>query len=391
MKGYIRPDGRIGIRNHIAVIYTVECARHVADSIARKAEDAHLFGFPGCFEDRYGSRMLRELATHPNVAGAVVVRLGCESTNVNALVAAIAESGRPVELIAIQEAGGTLASIERGVEAVRRIGRHIAAAKPVAIDWSDLTVGVECGGSDATSGLAANPATGWAVDRIIERGAAVIFSELPELLGCQHYLSTRVADEATRQLLHEGLRRARRLGQRLNAFAISGGNVEGGLTTIEEKSLGALCKAGTKPIRALLKTAEKPSAGAGLYLLDKVGLVEDALVTHYEENDSDGLVALLASGAQLLLFTTGRGSVVGSVVAPVIKICGNPLTSRRMRDNIDLDAGGIIAGTRSVAESGAELVERIRRVADGEPTKAETLGHREYYIPYKPSRACDLG
>ncbi len=252
-----------------------------------------------------------------------------------------------------------------------------------------MIIGVECGGSDATSGISANPATGWAVDRLIEQGNTVIFSELPELLGCNQYLLTRTADERVREKLLDGLIRAQKHGNLINAFAISSGNKEGGLTTIEEKSLGALCKAGTKPINGILKPAQRP-AEAGLYLLDKVGILETNQLTHYEDNDNDGLITLIASGAHIILFTTGRGSVVGSVVAPVIKICGNPVTCRRMSDNIDLDASGIIEGTSTIEHAGQKLLNLISRVADGQQTKAEQLGHREYFIPYKPGRSCDL-
>ncbi|MCS7460519.1 UxaA family hydrolase [Paenibacillus doosanensis] len=389
MMGFKRADGRIGIRNHVAVIYTVECAHHVADTISRGVPGTEVFGFAGCYQDTYAFRMLVELGRHPNVAGVLIVRLGCESTDVNALAAQIAVSGKPVELIAIQEAGGSLASIELGKTIAARMIRDAERHRRVPIGLGDLIIGVECGGSDATSGLSANPAAGWAVDRLIEQGATVIFSELPELLGCNDYLLSRAAGEAVKARLTDGLKRARALGNALRTFAVSAGNEEGGLTTIEEKSLGALCKAGTKPISGILKPAQRPEL-PGLYILDKVGLLDSSSLTLYEENDSDGLVTLLASGAQLLLFTTGRGSVVGSVVAPVVKICGNPQTAVKMADNIDINAGGIIEGTDTIEDVGAELLKLIQRVAAGERTKAERLGHKEYAIPYKPGRACDM-
>jgi altronate hydrolase len=389
MKGYRRADGRIGIRNVVAVMYTVECAHHVAERIARDVPGAEVFGFAGCYSDAYAFRMLVELGQHPNVAGVLLVRLGCESTNVDKLKKQIATTGKRVELIAIQETGGTLLSIERGKALVTEMVMQAEQETCVEISWRDLIIGVECGGSDATSGLSANPATGWAVDRLLENGSRVIFSELPELLGCNEYLLERSTSAAVREQLLDGLKRAQELGNILDAFAISTGNEKGGLTTIEEKSLGALCKAGTKPITGILRTAERPQA-PGLYLLDKVGLLDSQQITHYEENDNDGLITLIASGAQLLLFTTGRGSVVGSVVAPVIKICGNPRTCRRMSDNFDVNAGGIIEGTETIEQVGSRLLDTIAAVADGQPTQAELLGHKEYFIPYKPTRACDL-
>lgn len=389
MKGYLRPDGRIGIRNHVAIIYTVECAHHVADQIARSVEGCEVFGFAGCYQDPYAFRMLVELGRHPNVAGVVVVRLGCESTDVDLLVSRISESGKSVQKIHIQETGGTLASIELGKTWARDMIREAETSQKVEMSLKDLIIGIECGGSDATSGLSANPATGWAVDRLIEQGATAIFSELPELLGCNDYLLHRCANETVKSQLLDGLERAHALGNALKTFAVSVGNEEGGLTTIEEKSLGALCKAGTKPIEGILKPGQRPDA-PGLYVLDKVGLLDTNQLTIYEENDNDGLVTLLASGAHMLIFTTGRGSVVGSVLAPVIKVCGNPHTCRRMADDIDIQAGGIIESVDTVSSVGQSLLDLVSEVAGGRQTKAERLGHKEYAIPYKPGRACDL-
>jgi altronate dehydratase large subunit len=389
-QGYLRPDGRVGVRNHLAVVYTVECAHHVAERIARRMDGAQVLGFAGCYADPYASRMLVELASHPNVAAALFVRLGCESTDVDALAQTVAARGRAVEVLSIQAEGGTVRAIERGVERLTALG-HAAEAttRRVPLAWRDLVVGVECGGSDATSGLSANPATGWAVDRVVDAGGTAIFSELPELLGCDDILAGRAANDAVGAAIRDGLRRAEALGRRLGTFALSTGNLEGGLTTIEEKSLGALAKAGSRPIAGVLRTAERPPA-PGLFLLDKVGDVDGTLVSHYEENDNDGLVTLLAAGAQILWFTTGRGSVVGSVLAPVVKICGNPRTSRRMADNVDVDAGPVIEGTATIAAVGERIVALSERVAAGEPSRAEALGHEEYWLTYKPGRACDV-
>jgi altronate dehydratase large subunit len=389
MKGYRRADGSIGIRNHVAVMYTVECAHHVADVIARRVPGAEVFGFTGCYADPYAFRMLVELGRHPNVAGVLIVRHGCECTNADELRDRIANGGKRVELIDIQEDGGTLSSVEQGVKLVVDMVHEAERLPLVNISIEELIIGVECGGSDATSGLSANPSTGWAVDRLVERGATVIFSELPELLGCNDYLLERTPDEHVRTQLLDGLKRARKHGQLVGAFAISIGNHDGGLSTIEEKSLGALCKAGSKPITGVLKTAQRPER-PGLYVLDKVGILETNRLDYYEENDNDGLVTLIASGAHLIVFTTGRGSVVGSVVSPVIKVCGNPATVRRMKDNFDVDAGGIMEGTESVEQVGTKVLDFIMKAAGGQLTQAELLGHKEYSIPYKPGRACDV-
>lgn len=390
MKGYRRPDGRIGIRNHVAVIYTVECSRHVADMIVRQTPGSELIGFPGCYSDPYAFRMLVEVGRHPNVAAVLLVSLGCESTNLQQLASDIGTAGKRVETLVVQECGGTIKTIERGCVLAGAMVEQAHRIEPVPMTFSDLIVGVECGGSDTTSGLAANPAAGWAVDRIIDWGGTAIFSELPELLGTEPYLVKRARTEGVAQSVRSGLERAQKLGQALGQFAISVGNQLGGLTTIEEKSLGALAKAGTKSIEGVLKTAERPSR-SGLYLLDKVGDVGGNQLGHYEINDSDGLISLIASGAQLIFFTTGRGSVVGSAVSPVIKICGNPNTCERLADDIDIDAGTIITGSAMVADVGELIVDLTHAVINGRQTRSESLGHKEYSIPYKPGRACDVG
>ncbi|PSR20874.1 MAG: hydrolase [Sulfobacillus acidophilus] len=389
MQGYRRRDGRVGIRNQVLVAYTVECARFVAETIVQRTVGTELVGFAGCYSDPYAYRMLVELGCHPNVAAVLVVSLGCESTDVAQLADDIGQSGKPVQVIVIQELGGTRTTIEKGCAIAQAMVADSRELKLDAFAWSELVVGVECGGSDATSGFSANPATGWAVDRLIEHGAAVIFSELPELLGTDPYLLRRARTPQIGDAILSGLERARKLGEALGQFAISRGNEAGGLTTIEEKSLGALAKAGTKPIDGVLKTGDRPE-GSGLYLLDKVGDVANRQLAHYEINDNDGLVSLIASGAQLLLFTTGRGSVVGSVVSPVIKICGNPQTVKRMGDDVDIDASVIVLGREGIPAVGQRVLACVEEVASGSQTRSEALGHREYSIPYKPGRACDL-
>jgi altronate hydrolase len=389
MQGYRRRDGRIGIRNHVLVVYTVECARFVAENIVQGIEGTELVGFSGCYSDPYAYRMLVELGRHPNVAAVLLISLGCESTDVAQLAHDIGQVAKPVQVLVIQETGGTRATIDKGRSITQVMVTESHKLQPCAFTWDELVVGVECGGSDATSGLSANPATGWAVDQLIERGAAVIFSELPELLGTDPYLLTRARTPQVGATILSGLKRARALGERMGHFAISRGNEAGGLTTIEEKSLGALAKAGTKPIDGVLKTGERPP-GSGLYLLDKVGDVAGDQLTHYEINDNDGLVSLIASGAQLLLFTTGRGSVVGSAVSPVVKICGNPRTVARMRDDVDVDASTIMSGREGIAAVGQHVLACVDETVAGGRTRSESLGHREYSIPYKPGRACDV-
>lgn len=389
MKGYRRPDGRIGIRNRVMVAYSVECAKFVAERIVSQTPGTELVGFTGCYHDPYAYRILVELGRHPNVASVLLVSLGCESTDVGQLGKDIEAAGKDARVFVIQEAGGTEPTIAAGSAVAAQMVERARQMAQVPVEWTDLVIGVECGGSDATSGLAANPASGWAADWLVDHGASVIFSELPELLGTDPYLIRRGRTATIQKEIASGLERARRLGEQLGQFAISVGNESGGLTTIEEKSLGALAKAGSRPIEGVLKTAERPP-GPGLYLLDKVGAVDGNQLSHYEINDNDGLMSLIASGAHLILFTTGRGSVVGSAVSPVIKICGNPRTVARMAGDIDVDASTIVQGRESIDIVGRRIVDAIQWAAEGQLTKSEALGHAEYAIPYKPGRTCDV-
>ncbi len=389
MIGYKRNDGRVGIRNHVAIIYTVKCAEHVAKKISEKVEGTQVFGYDSCYPDPYGYRVIAEMAKHPNVASVIFVKLGCESSPVNNWISEVKSVGKSVELVEIQVDGGTTKSIEKGVEIARKYVEEAKNVEKVKIDYKDLIIGIECGGSDATSGLAANPATGNAMDKLIGSGGICIFSELPELLGTDNYLLQNAENDEVKEQIKNGLKRAKDLGNKLKTFAVSAGNEASGLTTIEEKSLGALCKAGSTNIKGVIKTAEVPKE-CGLYLQDKVGTIESNQLTVYEESDNDGFAPLIASGAHIIIFTTGCGNVVGSVVAPVIKVCGNPKKVEIMGDDFDIDASKIIQGEETVDEVGQRLFELINDIATDKKTKAELLGHEEYHILRKFVRACDV-
>lgn len=389
MKGYVRADGRKGIRNHVVVIYTVKCAEHVAKKIAGKVSNTQAFGYNSCYPDPYAFRMLCEMGKHPNVYSAIIVSLGCESTAVNKIVEEIRKNGKRCDLIVIQEDGGTKKSIEKGVKIARKMVEDSKKVESVDINYSDLIVGLECGGSDATSGLAANPATGKASDILIENGGTVILTEIPELLGTESYLLSKSRNEDVKLKILDGMKRAKELSNKLKTFAVSSGNEKSGLTTIEEKSLGALCKAGSKEIQDVLKTAERPS-GCGLYLLDKVGSTEGNQLTIYEESDNDGFTTLLASGCQIIIFTTGCGNVVGNVIVPIIKVIGNPKKAEIMKDDFDLDVSGIISGEETIEVAGERIFKMVTKVASGKRTKAENLKHEEYDILRKFTRAFDV-
>jgi altronate dehydratase large subunit len=382
LSGYRRESGPPGIRNLVASIHTVECSSFVSQRIADLDPRIHALGFPGCYSNAYATRMMTALGTHPNVGAVLLVSLGCEGTDSGALAGAIRASGRPVEVLRIQEAGGTEAAVRQGREIVGRMLAQLDQTPRVPLRVSDLVIGTECGGSDATSGIAANPAVGVAFDMLVDAGAAAIIEETLEMTGCAEIAAARGIHPGVAEAVRRAVEKAERFSLQVDQFSIATGNHEGGLTTIEEKSMGAFAKCGTRPIRGVLKVAERPP-GPGLYLLDSVPDPSSFLFGYSNPNDSEGILDLIACGAHMVVFTTGRGSVIGSVVAPVLKVCGNPRTFARMSGDMDVNAGRIVTGESSVARTGREIFERILRVASGSATAAERLGHREYCILYK--------
>ena len=386
--GYLRADGRKGIRDIVTVIYLVECAHHVARRAVDQSQDdaVHLLGFPGCYPNDYSLRMMKALATHPNVGGAVLVSLGCEGFNRENLAGAIEASGRPVETVVIQEVGGTRSGVEKTVAAVKRMRlAMVRNERRAPLRMSDLTVGTVCGGSDGTSGIAANPAVGRAFDHLVDAGAVCIFEETGEMIGCEGVLSTRAASPEVAAAITTSIRNAEAYYRAMGYGSFAPGNAEGGLTTLEEKSAGAYVKSGSRPIRGLIRPAQQPGQ-SGLYLLD---VVPETAPKFGFPNISDNaeIAELMSCGAHLTLFTTGRGSVVGSAIAPVIKITGNPETFRRMSEDMDIDAGRVLEGKATLDEVGAEIFARVLAVAAGAASKSETLGHREFILTYKAIEA----
>ena len=382
--GYLRDDGRKGIRNYVLVVYLVECARHVSERIMRHFDDndrVQLIGWSGCYSNDSGYAMLRALLSHPNIGAALLVSLGCEGMNRHRLRTEIAATGRWVETLEIQEAGGTLRSIEKGIALLETGIRNTLAVPRAAVNGCDLVVGLICGGSDATSGITANPAIGRAVDQLLDSGGTGLFEETCEMVGCEAIIRARGATPALGEELACSIEKAKRFYEALGQASISSGNADGELTTIEEKSMGAYCKTGSRPIRGILppgRVAAKP----GLYLVDVVS--EDA--PHFgfaTVNDNDGIMSLISCGAHLILFSTGRGTVVGSAVSPVIKVCSNPETYRRMRDDMDVNAGAILSGVKSLDAVGREILDMIERVVQGRKTASEALGHCEYTLSYR--------
>ncbi len=382
-EGYPRADGRKGIRNILAVAYLVECARHVAQEIVLgfRGEPVHLIGFPGCYPSVYAQRMMERICTHPNVGAVLLVSLGCESFPKEQLAQAIQQTARPVELLLIQQAGGTSRSIQQGQAWVRETLAQLRRAERVPMEVEELVVGTICGGSDATSGLTANPACGYAFDLLLQAGATCIFEETGELIGCEQFMAQRAVSPEVAQQLVQAVQKAARYYKAYGHASFASGNAEGGLTTIEEKSLGAYSKTGKSPITGYLKPGQLPP-GPGLYLMD---VVPDGEPLWGFPNicDNAEIAELMACGVHLNLFTTGRGSVVGSAIAPVLKVCANPETYRRMSEDMDINAGRILEGQATLEQVGREIYERVLAVATGQPTASERLGHQEFLLTYK--------
>jgi len=382
-QAFLRADGRKGIRNQIVVAYLVECAHHVAREMVYPVRErgVHLIGFGGCYPNDYAARMMRALCTHPNVGGVILLSLGCESFNRTALSEAIAASERPVETLVIQQTGGTRKTIEEGRRLLESMLEAVAKTPRAPLRLEELIVGTVCGGSDATSGITANPGIGRAFDRLVEQGAGCIFEETGELIGCEDIMTARAATPELAGILRESVEKAARYYTVLGHGSFAPGNAEGGLTTQEEKSMGAYAKSGASRISGLLKPGDRPPRG-GLYLLD---VVPDGEVRFGFPNINDNaeIAELIACGSQVILFSTGRGSVVGSAISPVIKVCANPETYRRMSDDMDVDAGRILEGRASLDEVGREILELSLAVAGGARTKSEQLGHQEFVLTYK--------
>jgi altronate dehydratase large subunit len=381
--GYLRHDGRKGIRNYLVVCYLVECAHHVARTMVNYFPErgVHLIGFGGCYPNAYASRMLTSLCTHPNVGAVLLVSLGCESFDRAELEEAIRQSGRPVDTLVIQQVGGTRKTIEKGRTWIESTLSAMEPVPTTAMAMNELVVGTVCGGSDSTSGITANPAIGRAFDLLTAQNATAIFEETGELIGCEHIMAQRAVTGALADQLIAVVAKAARYYAVLEHGSFALGNAEGGLTTQEEKSMGAYSKSGSSKISGILKPGDVPPTG-GLYLLD---IVPDGPVRFGFPNINDNaeIAELIACGSHLILFSTGRGSVVGSAISPVIKICANPQTFHRMSDDMDINAGRILEGKATLDELGQEIYDSLLATAQGNQTASEALGHQEFVLTYK--------
>ncbi|MEN6482547.1 MAG: altronate dehydratase family protein [Anaerolineaceae bacterium] len=411
--GYVRSDGLIGIRNWVVVIPTSMCSSHEAQQIAFIAENSQLYSrqkYPNidgvtCIFHTFGCgcmnpapdespsqmgemhttlEMLHRIMRHPNVGAVLLIELGCEKTNLSQLTQWITGSstdpkdlsaviGKPVEFLSIQACGGTQPTIQNGLALLKNLldiaGRNQREKCPI----SKLALGLKCGGSDSFSGVTANPALGVASDLLIQAGGYSLISEIPEFFGAEHLFASRAINDQVEQNIFDAIEKYK------NYLQTSGGNFEdnpspgnraGGLINIAIKALGALAKSGKAPVKGVLDYLQpiwqKP--GGGLYLLYGPGY------------DQISTPALVASGAQLVCFTTGRGTGIGNAIAPVVKISSNPELTKHMGADMDIDAGKVLLGATTIREVGEEIFQKILLVASGSSVKSEDNKHREFAI-----------
>ncbi len=376
-KGFRRSDGRVGIRNHVVVMPGVICAAGVAQKISNNVEDSvYLYNPNGCGQSSMDTAIsldiLSGLAANANVFGVLIVGLGCERIRREDYLEAIGKkSDKPIYYIGIQEEGGIKSTVEKGVEILKALIAEAAKCTRVDCDLSDIILGLECGGSDPTSGFSSNAVLGKVSDRLIELGGTAVLCETPEAIGTEHILERRgLTPEIGRQISDCVLRydqMFKDMGEDIRNSNPSPGNKASGITTLEEKSLGCIHKSGTKPFTGVYDYGR---------MIDRKGLVfMDG--TAY---DVASVVSLIAGGSQVIAFTTGMGTPVGNAIAPVIKITGNKDTALRMSDMIDFDTSDSITGTKSVDELGEELLDYLVQVCNGETVKAEDNGFSDMAI-----------
>jgi altronate dehydratase large subunit len=377
-RGYRRPDGKVGIRNHVLILPSVVCANRVARGISQQIAGTtwveHQHGCTQLGADaELTSHVLVSHGTHPNVYGVVVVGLGCETIRAQDIAAAIKKQCpyKPVHTVIIQDEGGSVKATAAGASAARRMVAEASRAVQETLAASELILGTECGGSDACSGISANPSLGVASDLLIEAGGTVILAETTEIIGAEHIMAARAVNGQVAKKCNDLIERCEALATNMGVDMRGGqptpGNIEGGLSSIEEKSLGCIYKAGSKPLQDVIEYAE-PIHQKGLVWMDTPG------------QDVEQITGMVAGGCQLVVFTTGRGTCCGSPIAPTIKVSTTTKLFEKMNDNIDLDAGAIISGESTVQQVGETIFMEMLEVASGKLTKSEILGFNDFAI-----------
>ncbi len=369
-RGYVRNDGKVGSRNVVAVIPSVVCANDVAQAVVRQVQGTvGYFHHQGCCQLppdlKRVTDTLISLGLSPNVGAVLIVSLGCEGTDHDRMLKEISASGKPVEIIRIQQLGGTSRAIQAGIDAAQSLVLKISSLQREEVDLSNVVMAIKCGGSDATSGMASNCVIGYISDKLVDLGATVVFGETTEFIGAEHLLARRAVSETVGNkildIVEQMENRALSVGCDMREGQPTPGNIAGGLSSIEEKSLGAIAKSGSRPIQGVLDYADRVTDHKGLWIKDTPG------------REPEILTGMACTGAQFMCFSTGRGAPQGFPSMPVVKICGNPLTYEHMQHDMDINAGKIITGEKSIAQVGEETFAMIMRVLNGEMTKNEAL------------------
>jgi altronate dehydratase large subunit len=363
-QGYKRDDGKYGVRNHVLVVSSVSCANGVVDAIGRIFPDIitiqHTYGCGYGPDDFMTSlKVLSGIINNPNVGAVLAVGLGCELLKAEYL--AQAAQGKPAEALVIQQAGSA-ATTRKGIDITEKFLRHLAPQKRVPAPVSELLVGLKCGGSDAFSGVTANPSLGAAADLLVAEGATVLMGEVTEMIGTSHILKKRCVDpelgeKLEKLILDHELHVRTSLGE-LAGLVIAPGNMDGGLSSITEKSLGCNAKSGTTTINELVEYGARPTK-KGLIIMNAPGY------------DIDCMSGMASGGAQIIVFTTGRGTPAGFPAVPVIKVSSNSNIYNNMVGDIDVNAGSILEEGKTIKEVGREILDLCLKVAGGELTSAE--------------------
>lgn len=370
-KGYKRDNGSVGTRNYVGVLSTVVCANEVTDSISRQVQGTASFMHQqGCCQTPIDINRVNEtlvgLGRNPNLASVLLISLGCESTDLEYVAKTISKTGKRVEIVVIQEVGGAARSIAEGVLLAQDMVQEASKLELASFPASELVLGLKCGSSDNTSGLAPNPALGIASDLLVEAGGTSILGEVTEFIGAEHLLAKHAKDQKIGQkildLVQRMEKRAKSVGADIRGGQPTGGNIKGGLTTIEEKSLGAITKAGNAPIQEVYAYGAAPQV-KGLVVMDSPG------------REPELLTGLAAAGCNVIAFTTGRGAPQGFPFVPVVKITGNRVTWNKLRDHMDVDVSAVMEGKETLPEAGRRILQEILEVSSGRLTKAEISGY----------------
>ena len=382
--GYRRPDGKVGVRNHVLVIATVGCAGEVARKVADSLNGTISFvSQGGCAEAEKDlaatNAVLLGMIANPNVYGTVAIGLGCEFNNMpRFLELAKARTCKPIVGFTIQEEGGSINAIAAATRAAQQMVSEASECIRELCDISELMLGIECGGSDATSGLVSNPVMGRVSDKLVAMGGTAMFSETIEMIGAEHLLAARAATPQVAQKILDVVRGREeeqiRCGEDIRKIQPSPGNKAGGITTLEEKSLGCIHKGGHTPVMEMCDYAQTPTK-KGLVLMDSPCY------------DLLSVTAKVAAGCQVIVFTTGRGNTIGNPVAPVMKVTANGETYRHMLDNHDMDMSAVVEGTRTLDEQADLTLAEIVKVMSGKLTKAEI--NKFGYAETVTSRPCE--